>query len=263
MNMTVMKFLIWLCAAGILLTSGCASIRVKTDLMPDADPDLKSSAGKFYIAELKYNCDDGVVRESQNTLDVAYKKDLLRAVRKECPTRYPLLFSEFEESAIPLCITVDEEYGFKDGKFIAWMLCTLMITPMILPAPLEINRDLTVSAGLWNGTDGKGSPVVRNKFRREQRGWVTMLTPLALIPAPGESDFPKESEAFNMGRNSYDDVPQVAQQVTTAIAKMIAGKDTEFWTAQPRRMESPSFSPVSPSAVPATLTLPTETIAPF
>jgi hypothetical protein len=261
--MCTKKLLAGLCAAGILLSCGCASVRVKTDLKPEADPKLASSAGKFYIAGLSYNCDAGYVHESPPPMDVAYEKNLLRPLRKECSARYPLLFSEASESAIPLFVTVEEEFKQSEFKTIAWMLGTLMIVPMILPAPfVDMDRDITVSAGVWNGTDSKGSGTVRSSFHRKHILWGTVLTPLALIPIPGESDFPKESSVFCMSRGGFDDIPQVAQQTATALAKMVVTKDAAYWTAQPRWTGSPA-SLSNPAPMSAPLPLPTQTVAPF
>lgn len=262
--MFMQKLLLLLCLAGTVLCSGCSSVRVKTDFLPETNSTLKSAAGMFYIAGLKYDCDDGYENQTLSAMDIAYEKKLLRLLRKECPARYPLLFSADESSAIPLFVTFEEECSQNNFKIVAWMLGTLTIVPMILPAPfIDVDRNISVSVGAWNGTDSKGSETVRSVFHRKQIGWGTVLTPLGLIPVPGESDFPKESEAFNMSRYAYDDIPQVAPQVATALAKIVAVKEPEFWTAPPRSVQQPGYSPAGSASAPSVLTLPSETAAPF
>lgn len=267
--MQPLKSFFLLCVAANLFAGGCASVRVKTDLLPTADSELTSDAGKFYIAGLSYACDDGYENAMQSAMDVAYEKNLLRLLRKECPNRYPLLFSEDENSSIPLFVTFEEEFKQSTFKTVAWMVGTLTIVPMILPAPFsDADRNITVSAGLWNGTDSKGSATVRSEFHRKQILWGTVLTPLALIPIPGESDFPKESSVFNMSRHGFDDVPQVAQQTATALAKIVAAKEPDFWTMQPRYAQPTGYSSSpaatgTPAPAPAALPLPTPTAAPF
>lgn len=258
--MQSIKTLFLLCMTGTLLASGCASVRVKTNLMPETDATLHSPTGRFYIAGLQYAV-DGVDSGSTKSLpiDAAYEKRLFRLVRQECLARYPLLFTKDQTDSIPLWIEVEDSITSKDGKTLAWILCTATIVGTVFPAPSEIDRDLVITVGVWNGKDGIGSAGTSKDFQREQHFWLSLLTPLGLISIPGESDFPKESEAFNMGRFAYDDVPQVAQQVATAVAKLVAAQDADYWTAQPRQYESPAQSATTPAALPA----PTETVAPF
>ena len=85
--------LLLLCMIGTLFVSGCMSMRIITDFKPEADPELKSPAGMFYIADLKYSSHpDGM----DNTSGAAHEKKvtrlLLPMLRKECAVRYPALF---------------------------------------------------------------------------------------------------------------------------------------------------------------------------
>jgi hypothetical protein len=243
----------------VLLSSGCQSFRVKTDLLPDADAKLKSQAGTFYIAGLKYDCDDVDRKNKDPRDDTNYGKDLLRLLRKECTSRYPLLFSKEAESAIPLFVRVNSVIERNDAKTRAWLICTLMITPLLLPLPDESDHDLAVSVNVWNDPDGQGGVPVRKKFHREEHSWMSMM-PLGLIPIPGESDFPKE--LFVEWNGGYYNVPQVAQQVATALAKMIESKEPEFWTAAPHRTQQPGYAPTTPVTTPP-VQPPPEPITPF
>ena len=261
--MRAMKPMMLLCVVGALLAGGCASVRVTTNLKPESDPALKSPAGQFYVAGLKFTGVDGPdVRYSKEYLDT-YQARLLPLVRSECIARYPLLFAQDSTKSIPLWVEVNERITFHKGKMLAWMFGTLTLVPIVFPAPMvQLERDIDVTVGLWNGRDGMGSGTMRKDFHRDEHAWMTLLTPLALITIPGESDFPKTSTAFNMSRFMYDDVPQVAQQVATALAKLVVTQDSAYWTAQPREQVTPGVPSALP-ALPTVLPPPAETAAPF
>lgn len=262
--MKKITFLWILCAAEILLGSGCVSARMVTDLKPAQNPELKSPAGTFYIADLKFSTVSVNPNPQLSENYKKYQRQILPLLRKECAARYPALFTEDSSAAIPLGVAAETKPTQHMLKTMGWMYGTLLISGVILPCPGDTDEDIAMKAGLWTGRDDLQSAAVQKNFRREIHSWVSLLTPAALITIPGESDFPKVSGTlFNMQKMEEVYLQQLASQMATALAETVAAKDPAFWTAQPRRMESPSFSPVSPSAVPATLTLPTETIAPF
>lgn len=264
--MHAMKHVIFLCVAGVLLTSGCASTRVVTDLKPESDPALKSPAGQFYVAGLKYGDAEGSDGPRTAEWNANYGKRLLPLVRNECIARYPLLFAQDSANSIPLWLEVSGKRTQHQGKFIAWMLGTLYLSPLIFPTPMiQDDRDIGVTVGLWNGHDGMGSGTIRREFRREEHAWFTIYTPWGLMKMSGESDFPKVSKVMSNGRD-IDSVPQVAQQIATAIAKLIAPKDPAFWTAPAQEPATPAQGQGATGALPAlptALPLPTEPAAPF
>jgi hypothetical protein len=140
------------------------------------------------------------------------------------------------------------------------MFGTLFMAPYFLPLPTDRDRNMTVAIGTGTGHEGFKNIAFRKEFNRKEHGWFTIFSPLALIAIPGKSDFPKESTIFNMkGLDLYDDVPQLAQQVATALAKLVATQDAAFWTSQPRTGTSSPLSPTRPVATP----LPPETVDPF
>jgi hypothetical protein len=256
--------LMMLGVVGLFFCSGCASYRVLTNLKPEADPALQSPAGRFYIAGVKY------INNSNITpmYDQAYEKDLLLLVRKECLVRYPSLFERSDTGGVPIWIDISDSNSASDDTII-WMLCTVLITPMILPMPAQMDRTIGVDVGVWNGKDSIAGMKLRQEFRREEYAW-TSLTPLALFPIPGESDLPKKSEAIDASgakpfKNNvgYYDAPQVAQQVATAIAKLVAAKDPEFWTTQPRLNNLSIGLPARTGTAPVVQPLPSDSVAPF
>jgi len=105
------------------------SARTTTDLKPDANPELKSSAGKFYIEGIKYDSDYGRqaarggmgqnFEDQKKISDEKTCRNLLSLVRKECVTRYPALFTDNSSSAIPLWIDVKHVFDSNDSRKLA------------------------------------------------------------------------------------------------------------------------------------------------
>ena len=258
--------LVWLCVPTILFSSGCASFRVLTDLKPEADATLQSPAGRFYIAGLKCTANgkdyDIATRPADHTL-VAKERRLLTLIHTECLARYPLLFTKDTSDSVPLWITLDDLVVSR-GDRMEWFFGTLFMAPYFLPLPTDRERDMTVAIGTGANKEGFSNVALRQSFHRSEHGWFSMFTPLGLISIPGASDFSKVSAAFNSeGDDICDMFPQLAQQVATAIAKQVVTKDAEFWTTQPRQLNSSVLSPGHPVNPPVALPLPTETVTPF
>jgi hypothetical protein len=257
-----MKSVMFLCVVGPLLLSGCMSARVTTNLKPGTDPELKSPAGQFYVAGLKYKYADAnqQVQMDQTTIADAERR-LLPLVRKESASRYPALFvNEASSSSIPLGVEVNCTITQHNGKMVAWMLCTVDICGTILPVPGDYDEDFDVKAGIWNGRDGIAGVPLQNSFRREDHMWVSVFSPAALITIPGESDFPKMSGTiFGIQSQMETGYQQTAQQVATALAQLVATKEPGFWVVPAGSESSPAALP----SVPTTLPPPAEQGTPF
>lgn len=238
-----------------LLTSGCASYRVLTDLKPESDATLQSPAGRFYIAGLTY-----VFEPKPPYKYPPPEENLLRLVRQECIDRYPALFGKNQTEGIPLWVEVSDKW---EQPFPLMFLCTLTLCPIVFPCPATKDRDIVVLVSPWNGRDTSGREIVQMNFHRKEHWWQTILTPLGLILIPGESDMPKGSSIVNEGPEACDTIPQVAQQVATAIAKLISTKDPAFWTTQPRLNNSSIGLPTRTGDAPGVQPLPSDTVAPF
>jgi hypothetical protein len=253
--MAGLKFLILFCVAGPLLLSGCMSARVTTDLKPETNSELKSPAGRFYVAGLKYKYADAnpQIPVDQKTMDDAERR-LLPLVNKECASRYPALFvDEAISGCIPLGVEVSCTITQHPGKSVAWMLCTLDICGLILPCPGNVDEAFEVKASVSNGRGGMVGTPLRKSYRREDHFWVSVMTPSALIHMPGESDFPKFSgTVMDIQQQMEMSYQQTAQQVATALAQLVATKEPEFWVV-------PVGSEISPAALPST---PTSTLPP-
>jgi hypothetical protein len=251
------KWVMLLCAAGALLVSGCMSARVTTNLQPKADAELRSSAGRFYVAGLKYaNANPQVDRKQL----ADFEQRVLPHLRKECSTRYPALFADDASGAIPLGVEVRNKTTMHNGETMAWMYGTVLLCGLIFPAPGTTDEDFDVTAGVWNGRDGAHATTVRTSFRRENHVWVSLLTPSALITIPGKSDFPKVSGTlFGIQQQMDLYYQQIAPQIATALAQPVAAKEPEYWAAPASRDSIPG----SQQSVPPALPPPAEQPAPF
>jgi len=239
------------------------SARVTTSLKPEANPDLKSPAGRFYIAGLKYQYKDANprIQVDQKTIEDTERR-LLSLVSQECASRYPGLFvGEAASSSIPLGVEVSCTTTQHTGKTLAWMLCTADLCGLIFPCPGQMDQAFDVKAGVWSGRNGlRGAPLQKNVLT-ENHFWVSVLTPSALFHMPGESDFPKKSGTlFSLQQQMETGYRQAAQQVATALAQLVADKEAGFWTV-----------PVGAESIPATMSSgsttalppPAETATPF
>ena len=258
-----MKPMMLLCVLGPLLVSGCMSARVTTNLKPETNAELKSPAGRFYVAGLKYKYADAnpQVPIDQKTIDDTERR-LMPLVNKECASRYPALFVDGAASGcIPLGVEVSCTTTQHTGKTMAWVLCTVDICGLIFPAPGQMDEAFNVKAGVANGRGGIGGTPLSKSFQREDHFWASVMTPLALIHMPGASDFPKFSgTVFNIQEQMETSYQQTAQQVATALAQLVADKEPGFWTV-PVGAES---VPTTTTSVPATsLPPPGETATPF
>jgi hypothetical protein len=255
-----MKFIrLFFCVAACLMGSGCMSSRVTTDLKPGKDPSLTAPGGTFYIANVKLVSSTPQMAQSYGKLEPR----LLKLLRKESMERYPSLFVSDSTYALPLGVEVEITTTMHNLKTVVWMYGTLLICGTILPAPGDTDEDLTVNTYVWSGRSDSYSATIQQNFRRENHTWVTLLTPIALIPIPGETDFPKVSGSlFNMQSMEDAYLQQLAPQIATALAKMVAAKEADFWTAQPRWNNAPALTPATQPA-PTVLPMPTDTVAPF
>jgi hypothetical protein len=262
-SMTIrgMKSVMLLCVVGTLLVSGCMSARVTTNLKPGMDSELKSPAGQFYVAGLKYANAKPLQNPADEQKTVAdIERRLLPLVRKECTSRYPALFMDEASSFIPLGVEVRNTTTMHNGKMMAWELGTACLCGLIFPLPSDSDEDFDVRAGVWDGRDGMQGAPLQTSFRRENHVWVSILTPTALITIPGKSDFPKVSGTlFGIQNQMETYYQQIAQQIATALAQLVATKEPGYWVAPVGRESTPAALP----SVPTTLPPPVEPATPF
>lgn len=105
--------------------------------------------------------------------------------------RYPELFREAPD-AIPIDVTVTGKNSSSTVASITAEILTLTLLGGIFPLPISGTSEFVVRTELHDmGTPGQGAPV---PFIRRDVLWLTVFTPLGLIPIPGETACEKTSE---------------------------------------------------------------------
>ncbi|MFA6713861.1 MAG: hypothetical protein WC082_03195 [Victivallales bacterium] len=265
----ILKIIRLLCLAVTVTVSGCMSARMTTNLKPSADPKLKSAAGKFYIEGIKYtNISSSQPREDKPALAKSYENDfrnqLLSSMRKECVARYPGLFSTEPASAIPLRVDVKHMSSTDSSQVPLKMFCTLLLCGTILPLSTETDEKIELDIGIDDGRGNIAGKAVKKSFERKSEVWVSVLLPTALIPIPGESDFPKISGTIlGIDKQVTDSARITAQQIITAVAKAIITKNIAYWKTAPPRIKTPVLSSAPSTVTSMQVTPASETSEPF
>lgn len=253
-------------ATAAFITAGCMSGRTTTNLVPKSDPALKSPAGMFCINEVNLRY---ITPNQQPSLDMVSNPSqrILPKLRQECRERYPSLFADESSSTFPLALDITITVTQHPGKTVGWMLGTCLLSSVIFPCPGQTDEAFCVKVGAWGSRDFHIENSFQAEFQRENHGWVSLLTPMALITIPGKSDLPKTKGtifAINSWEEEY--LRQTAQQLATAVAQATASKDAAFWASLPRqRYAEPavtSFTSVTEGA-PTVLQPPGGATSPF
>ncbi len=203
-----------------------------TNLKPDANPELKSSAGKFYIEGITYTKD--IQKKQKSKAMLGFDQRLLILLRSESFKRYPELFTDDSSSGIPLWVDISQVTNDNKTKTLTWMLCTGMLCGIIFPLPGEMEEKFDIKTGVWNGQGGIRGESIKNNFQRDSEFWVSVFTPTALITIPGESDVPKISGTILDTDSQMKEYELItAQQIATSLAKSISEKDASYWKTMP------------------------------
>jgi len=97
--------------------------------------------------------------------------------------RYPTLFSA-GKNAIPVRIQMKQEMENSVASTMLIGLCTLGL----LPAPLKITTDISVETVILLSAERSALRLPDRKAQLKITGWMTVYSPLGLIPFPGEGE---------------------------------------------------------------------------
>lgn len=161
----------WLAvAAGVLMLSGCISQRGISTLKEVPGAGDRLAGLQFRVAAVEGNSPyDGV--------------DGLQGVMAR---GYPQLFSQ-EPEAIPLLVRVKSE---SDDQIAGAILTGLTLGIIPFPVRTGFNREIGVTP--WSGSGGV-LPESVIRYSRRDHAWMTIFTPLGLIPIPGRSDMERDT----------------------------------------------------------------------
>ncbi len=198
------------------LTGGCASTRFTTTIqrVPDADKaipvkvriakvippppfnrwSLATTTGGAYAPGTLDANTTGEGASSFLAPDVFQKNVSETAVQ-----RYPEVFTLLEDG-LPIGVRVDARHGHCGfgPLFPVLEICTLCVAYGIVGGPFIGASEFKVTVVDARGNAG---PVVA--FRRKDVTWMTVLTPLGLLPVPGHSDADRVSGLGDPSPRSY------------------------------------------------------------
>jgi len=192
-----------LCFCGFMVT-GCCSTRFTTTIHKTEISDLKGKAF-FKIVKasppphhymsgtptgyvlINNNGDFVALQGRDNISEEDFRYKLFQVALK----RYPELFRDSPD-AIPIDVCVMGENSSSIVPSLTAELLTLTILGGVFPLPCSGTSDFNVRTELH----GMVTPGPRNlvHFVRKDVMWITVFTPLGLIPIPGESEEEKTSE---------------------------------------------------------------------
>ncbi len=197
-------------AALCLGASSCISEGYRVDLKPaeaqEAAAKLKSPP-RYRIAALRFISPDqrapksgdfsgkvdvfsGGARKDRNTPQDM--EQLRRLLSGECRSRFPGLFAPDGETGVPVAVCIDCVMGEENVKLGAFLsgFCTLGT----IPGPYSMQFIYKVNVLPCDGAIPQGAslPDTRDCVF-EQAGWVSVLSPLGLIPFWGKTDEPPRS----------------------------------------------------------------------
>jgi hypothetical protein len=162
----------WLAAAFLILTSSsCASIRYVSTLKPSGDKTLNMGDVRFSLVSL-----DG--------------KDDSLAVRSR--KLYPNLFTD-EWTGLPVVI---EDHCSQDSSMGRAAFLTGFFGLGIIPFPGTEKSSYSVETSLINAP-GERVPAGKVDFEFKKVTWMTVLSPLGLLPVVGPSDLPRDYYNFS------------------------------------------------------------------
>lgn len=210
----------WMCVALFFcLTTGCTSMRFTTTLPPSENRDLSLGEVKVNIAKVLPQISftgRGPFGEpcvpSSATISSFTRAQLMTAAQRQ----YPRLFAD-APSALSLDVVIDGRFS-QDCDLFA-LACLSLFT---LPTPrFHYVGDYTVRV---HAADEDQGLILDQSvpFRREDLEWISIYTPLGLIPIPGHTDLPRSSYFMDPGpderaKQHWLDNASCVEAVTKAV----------------------------------------------
>jgi hypothetical protein len=198
-------------AASALLLAGCMSARGTSTLQPLPDAEQRLAGLQFRVAAIEEG--------------PANPQEAAQGLQRQMSQAYPRLFSDDLE-AIPLLVrfktTPDNNTV---GAFIGGFF-----TLGTLPVPTWTGFSREVGVTPWTA-NGAALPVCVIRYTRRDHVWVTVFTPLALIPMPGRSDMDRDVGTILNADSGYKAYAQKQQafndlNLQQAVLSAVAGLDT-------------------------------------
>lgn len=243
--MCTKKLLVWLCSAGTLFVSGCASNTiimtppVKAAVVPASNSSLYK-VNKVAVPMAPYSLRAGLNSKAFT--------DRFAGLTE---ARYPDLFKNTPE-AVPVNVQIEIIEEVHDGLALVTFMGTLGILGGLLPSvPWTTEWQIKVGIEDFRGT-GRSSEV-----RAVHRGWWSLFSPCGLIAISGESDVSPVSTVMTGGPGSIP--PELRDYITRCMVDLLA---KELLNGKSPTSPAQPFL-LAPEQTPSLLQLPIETVAPF
>jgi hypothetical protein len=161
----------------LCVLTGCASMRFTTTLPPSDNRDLSLGDVKVNIAKVS------------SSLSKFTRDELMTVARQQ----YPRIFSD-AAPAVPVDVTISGTYAQDHDLFL--LACLSFFT---IPAPrFHYAGDYAVRVRVADEEQGLILDQ-RIRFKRDDWEWISLYTPLGLIPIPGRSDLARSSYFMDPG----------------------------------------------------------------
>lgn len=201
-----------------LLLSGCISQRSITTLQETPGAATTLAGMKFRVGALE-GSGPGVTTTAE--------------LQQGLMTTHPELFSN-DLDAIPLLVRLKSE---TDQQIVGAVITGLTLG--IIPLPAHSGFRMEVGVTPWSG-NGAILPESMISYVRRDHGWLTIFTPLGLIPIPGRSDIPRMTGlamneagmteyAKKQGALSYESLHKAT---ISALANMDQTALRNYWNAR-------------------------------
>lgn len=161
-----------LVACSVLLLAGCMSARGTSTLKEVPDAAQRLAGLQFRVMAVEEGGASG--------------QDATLRLQQQMNQAYPRLFSDDLE-AIPLVVRMKTEQDNNSVGAVISGFFTLGTIP--LPSWTGFSREIGVTP--WTAS-GAAMPESVIRYTRRDHVWVTVFTPLALIPMPGRSDMDRD-----------------------------------------------------------------------
>ena len=200
--------LVSLCLIGL---TGCLSMRTTSTLEADPRAEATLAGLKFRIAS--------VMAEGKDT----HTSDTAEKLQSALQKHYPALFND-DVDAIPLAVRMKSTTESSFGPFFLGMILTGTTIPF--PGHEGFRMELEVTPWSAGGAIQSAATI---SYTRRNHAWMTVLSPLGLLPMPGRSDIerltfsgvvnPQAEGAYSLKQAAFSE-ENLRKAVLTAVAHL-------------------------------------------